>query len=397
MAEIVGLRYVCLTMLSIVRVREVESYCMVAMSKLLGADIPLGLGEADMLKKENIPVVVILLVFVGTANAMQDPVITGEDSVVSDVSDMQDNVSSQEVSLSDVDQTCQFCRSLKCSASSCGCSKWNVAVEGLVMRRDQMDSVPLVIDSANGNVLLGDDLNMGSQDGFHLSVSRQMNHCNDLEFEYYGVEDMGATTHIDTPGAQMTVYGSSFGTAPLDVTYATDLYNFEMNWRRRLRCQRFKSLLGFRVMELREDLSTLDAVSPPQLFQGDVNNHLMGGHFGIEGILFKQCRLVFEGGMKIGVYHNDADFFASFPQAGPAAVFQANEEHTAFTGDLWLDMNYWLTDHLAFRLGYQAMWMEGVALLPEQLDDLAVPILGDLDMAGSPLYQAITFGTQLRW
>ena len=388
-----------MTVLPIFRKREVESLCMDAEIKLLVADIRSGLRVVDMPNngKDLLGVLAIYLLFVGTANAVQAPIVPYEDAAPSCDSAIQDNTISQEDGVSNCGQTCQRCSRRKCKSARCGCSKWNFAIGGFVMRRDQMDSVPLVVDSSNGDVLLDDDLNMGSQNGLRLSVSRQMNHCNDLEFEYFGVENMGATTHIDTPGAQFVVYGAQFGSDPLDVTYATDLYNFEMNWRHRLRCKRFKSLLGFRVMEMREDLLTLDAASPPPLFQGDVSNHLIGGQFGIEGLLFKQCRLEIEGGLKIGIYHNDADFFASFPQAGPAAVFQANEEHTAFTGDMWLGMNYWLTDHLAFTLGYQAMWMEGVALLPEQLDDLAVPILGDLDMAGSPLYQAITFGTQIKW
>ena len=60
-------------------------------------------------------------------------------------------------------------------------------------------------------------------------------------------------------------------------------------------------------------------------------------------------------------------------------------------------VNCQLTDHLALMLGYQTMWIEGVAVLPAQLDDLAVPLLGDLDMSGSPFYHGANLGLRLDW
>jgi hypothetical protein len=40
-----------------------------------------------------------------------------------------------------------------------------------------------------------------------------------------------------------------------------------------------------------------------------------------------------------------------------------------------------------------------VALLPEQLDDLSVPILGmiDFNMGGNPVYHGANFGVELVW
>jgi hypothetical protein len=148
-------------------------------------------------------------------------------------------------------------------------------------------------------------------------------------------------------------------------------------------------------MELDENMTVLDGVSPPELFLGDIDNHLIGFQVGVEGIIWESCRWQIEGGLKAGIYHNEADFDAAFPQAGPAAVFNAAADHTTFAGELWLGANYFVTNNLAVRLGYQAMWIEGVAILPEQLDDLAVPLVGSLDMGGSPFYHGFYFGAQL--
>ena len=277
-------------------------------------------------------------------------------------------------------------------------STWRVAVDSVVMRRDQMDAVPLVVDSGTGNTLLAaNDLDLGYRAGLRLSVARQISRHNDIEFEFFSIEQLGASATVAAPGAQLLMYGATFGSAPLGLEYDTDLRNFEVNWCHYWGSGRIKTLIGFRGMELGEHLTVNDLVSPPGLFLGDVNNQLIGGQIGIEGALWQSRRCEIEGGLKCGVYRNSAEFDAAFPQAGPGAAFQAAEDHTAFSGELWLGVNYDLTDWLALRLGYQAMWVEGVAILPEQLDDLAVPILGDPDVSGSPFYHGATFGLQVAW
>jgi len=276
---------------------------------------------------------------------------------------------------------------------------WQFAVDALILRREHMDAVPLVVDTGSGATLLdADDIGLSHRGGLRLEASRQIiNSCNDIEFEFFFVDQWSALSTIADPGAELVMYGAAFGTDPITLGYGNDLYSFELNWRRALGAGRIKTLLGFRVMELDENMQVTDAVSPPELFLGDVDNHLIGFQVGIEGTLYQRCRLQIEGGLKTGIYHNDADFDAAFPQAGPAATFHAARDHTTFAGELWLGANYSVTDRLALRLGYQAMWIEGVAVLPEQLDDLAVPILGDLDMGGSPFYHGFYLGGQFDW
>ncbi len=349
----------------------------------------------------------VLLLIVGTANAVDDPILALKPPSSSDIA-MLDVIGSQEDGLPHDDKdvpgiddlgyedVCGGCCGSKGGSACCGCSAWHVAIEGLLMRRDQIDSVPLIVGPA-GVLLNSRDLNLDYREGFRLSAARQINPCNDIEFEFFFVDNLGSSTVAATPGAQFTVYGAAFGAAPIALGYSTNLYNYEANWRHSWGSGRVKTLIGFRAMQLGEDMTVADAASPPQLFLGDVENQLYGGQLGIEGVIWQNCRWEIEGGLKCGIYHNSADFDAAFPQAGPAAVFRAAEEHTAFSGELWLGVNYHLTDCIALKLGYQAMWMEGVAILPEQLDDLAVPILGDLDMGGSPLYHGASFGAQLAW
>jgi hypothetical protein len=282
---------------------------------------------------------------------------------------------------------------------SCWCPCWRFTIDGLVMRREHMDTVPLVVDSATGATLLdADDIGLSHRGGLRLSAARQIfNPCNDIEFEFFWIDQWSAFATTDIPGAQITMYGANFGTSPLTLGYGNDLYSVELNWRRAWGYGRIKTLLGLRFMEIDENASVLDAGSLPPLFLGDIDNHLIGLQIGVEGILYQSCRWEIEGGCKMGVYANSADFDAAFPQAGPAATFHAADDHTSFAAELWLGANYCVTDRLSLRAGYQALWIEGVAVLPEQLDDLAVPLVGDLDMGGSPFYHGLYFGAQFDW
>jgi hypothetical protein len=285
----------------------------------------------------------------------------------------------------------------KCAPADCWCPCWRFTFDTLVLRREHMDAVPLVVDGAGATLLDADDIGLSHRAGVRLSAARQINPCNDIEFEFFCLDQWSAFGTVADPGAQFTVYGATLGTSPITLGYGTDIYSFELNWRRAWGSGRVKSLIGFRIMELDENMTVFDAASPPPLFDGDIDNHLIGFQLGVEGILYKSCRWEIEGGTKFGVYHNSADFDAAFPQAGPAAVFTAAEDHTTFSGEVWLGANYYITNRLALRAGYQAMWIEGVAILPEQLDDLAVPLLGDLDMGGSPFYHGAYFGAQIDW
>ena len=74
-----------MTVLPIFRKREVESLCMDAEIKLLVADIRSGLRVVDMPNngKDLLGVLAIYLLFVGTANAVQVPIVPYADKAPS--------------------------------------------------------------------------------------------------------------------------------------------------------------------------------------------------------------------------------------------------------------------------------------------------------------------------
>ncbi|NQT13731.1 MAG: hypothetical protein HQ582_13340 [Planctomycetes bacterium] len=281
------------------------------------------------------------------------------------------------------------------AANPCCYPLWTASTDALVLRRDGIDDVPLVVDTGTGADLFNArDIDLDFQAAPRVSVARRLFGCHDIEFEFFGVNSLADTATVGGAGAQFTVYGAAFGAEPINLAFSSSLYSAELNWRRSWCCDRVKVLAGFRWIELDDDATVRDAASPPPLFIGSTENQLYGFQLGIEGTLLQRGRLEIEAGFKGGVYGNRADVNAAFPQAGPDAVFTADGEKTAFVGEVMVGLNYNLTNCLALRAGYQMLWIDGVALLPEQLDDLAVPIAGEAEMGGRPVYHGYHVGLQ---
>jgi hypothetical protein len=267
-------------------------------------------------------------------------------------------------------------------------------VDALAMRRDQIDSLPLIVDGGGSVLLSTGDLNLDVRAGPRVGIARRLSCSHDLEFEFFGIDGWTSSTAVTTPGAFLPLPSGLVGTSPINVAYGSELYSTELNWRYAWGCH-LKTLLGFRWFELHEDMLFRDALSPPALLVGDVDNHLYGFQLGLEAVVLRVSRLEIECGLKCGIYHNDVDLAGASPQAAQQVLLGA--DHTAFCGELMVGVNYCLTSRLALRAGYQVMWIEGVALLPEQLDNFDPATGGIVDLGGSPLYHGGFVGLQCLW
>ncbi len=73
--------------------------------------------------------------------------------------------------------------------------------------------------------------------------------------------------------------------------------------------------------------------------------------------------------------------------------FITEDEEAAFVTDMRLEGRYHLTDRAALTLGYQLMWVDGVALAPEQLDFTTDQYSGSaLNADGTVFYHGAYFG-----
>ena len=156
--------------------------------------------------------------------------------------------------------------------------------------------------------------------------------------------------------------------------YTSNLYNTEINFRHRASSVSWlTTLAGFRWIEIGEEFGTVfETGGTTPNYAIDVNNHLYGFQLGALANIQNRGPWFFDGWLKAGVYGNSADQETreDFTSAGGSVTYAAaRDSNVAFAGDIGVSVGRRITDRLSARLGYMALWIEGVALAPEQLDN----------------------------
>ena len=129
-------------------------------------------------------------------------------------------------------------------------------------------------------------------------------------------------------------------------------------------------------------------------------NHLYGAQLGAR-LRRTRGQFGWEAGGAAGVYVNDAQQSQSvidFP-AVPLRNASNSSSSAAFVGDLNLTGLYRLTNVWNLRAGYNVLWIQGVALAPDQIDsDFGAALGGShLDNSGGMLLHGVNVGIEARW
>ncbi len=96
----------------------------------------------------------------------------------------------------------------------------------------------------------------------------------------------------------------------VNYNYISQLHSAEINLRRPI-WERLSVLMGFRYLELHEELNSTIDEAP--VLDVNVDNHLYGGQIGMNVAFINTCRWSLEGVIKAGVYGNYSDLAMSIP------------------------------------------------------------------------------------
>jgi hypothetical protein len=116
-----------------------------------------------------------------------------------------------------------------------------------------------------------------------------------------------------------------------------------------------------------EKLPGLPARVFPPFWNTHTKNNLYGPQIGIDGKLFTYKCFSIEGLIKAGVYLNHAQESTGVSLEKIVHPTRASTNHIAFIGEADLPCKYQVTNNLAIRLSYKALWLVGVALAPGQI------------------------------
>jgi hypothetical protein len=301
---------------------------------------------------------------------------------------------------------------------------WYFQTEGIMFRREESSDrvfAALIERELTGDagasafadhvtdVLGVGDLRFGFHAGGRVMIGRTLGAWHALEVSYFQLadwdelaavrDDTEFIAEVDADGVPTVTYPASlfspfsdFGNPPtigLDyndvayVSYGSRLYNLEWNLRQwtylNPRQLQVSMLVGGRYMNLDETLRyhTESAVPTPGGATNDVTTDTGNSMIGLQiGAMMKWHvgrRLWVDCEVKGAAFDNDASQNTVFVHDGVAAfqdphVTRRSDHVAAFALDLNLTATLLVTPRLAVRGGYQALWIDGLALAPNNFN-----------------------------
>lgn len=301
---------------------------------------------------------------------------------------------------------------------------WSIETSSLILFRSDPGSEELIrgIDDPS-NSLNADDLSYGTAYGFQLQLERQLTQRSRFEARYFGTDDffngsskatipneLGDTQRLDVGLPLPRLAGTS-----IQSSIASKLYSFELNMNHEV-TDNIEAIAGFRYVRLKDNLNlnipdaetSLFNIPVPTSLQSEASNDLFGGQIGARARLWNASRFSLTTDFKGGIYGNGArqgsSITTTLPIVGDLVAFSNDRNDTvAFVGEWTLQGNYRLTDRWSVDLGYQLLWIDGVAVGTEQLaaSNYSLPLIGGpgdgIDSHDHVFYQGIMFGVDYVW
>jgi len=260
------------------------------------------------------------------------------------------------------------------------------------------------------------------------------------ELSYFNIFNQSATnaTGPDNPPDWLVMKAPGIFWQTQDFPYqamvwsdSTNLYSAEADGRLAL-SSRVTVLAGFRWLQLNDNLqgtlSPADLTAPtwkqgcnatnctlkdvaqaplggpagnyPPFWSTNTENNLYGLQIGVDGKIFELGRFSADGQIKIGLFDNNAKQSTGVSLEKVVYPSSATANAAAFVSEAGLQLKYQLMDRLALKVGYEALWLDRVALAPAQIQETlttssSAPVhaLG-VNSGSSVFFQGVTAGLE---
>lgn len=283
---------------------------------------------------------------------------------------------------------------------ACGNSQWSGSANALFLfRNDPAASVLAFNTNTPAERLDASDFNFGVHTGYELALNRRVGSRGSVELRYFGLDHWRATFDGQTTPNQLLQFNSAvpvFATSGTGVTadYGSKLHNAEFNLGRYYGdCVRL--LTGFRYLELDELATTsLQNAQVPFSYVDSTRNRLYGTQVGAQGWLICRDRISWDVVGKAGIYGNQAAHTATVSTGTATVNADGGGSRTAFVGELGTNGAYCLTNQLSLHGGYRLLWVDGVALVSDQLASSNFLTGSGFNGSGSVFYHGATAGLE---
>ncbi len=256
--------------------------------------------------------------------------------------------------------------------------RWMVSVDALWLERDVGSSI--FLGSTQTEAMFSDDYPLSLQPGVRLQVGAHLNDRTAVEATYWGLQQWstgdtiigsvaGGNPAIPNPNLMMA--NTSFDA--MTYNYGSRVDNVEIN--ERLLLPSFNPfgeltwLWGFRYFRLADNftLSGLDVNGDYENVTTATTNNLVGLQIGARWARgWNRLEFITEG--KVGLM---ANFYTqNWSDSGTGlTTASASQSGTDFAAllEVSLTLRYHLNQYFALQAAYQAYWVSGLALGPQQL------------------------------
>lgn len=277
---------------------------------------------------------------------------------------------------------------------------FDISMDVMYLRRDNISrrvNFTSLGPGPNPDIVLStDDLDFEDQAGFRFTGAYQIFAGSNLEFTYFGLFNWADSASVSDPAGGLFSSLTGFGTFPpggfpqtdnsvfQSIAYSSSIDNFELNVRKRFtapNCRVQASwLAGVRYVYLLEDF---DYETRGQNLNRDgemdysirARNSLTGFQIGGDLWTCVVPGIKVGGELKAGVFGNYANAKSEIVATQPDAVFREDNDinDVAFVGDASLSAIWRVNPNWTIRFGYNFLYIDGVALAPEQYNDSAPP------------------------
>ena len=186
-----------------------------------------------------------------------------------------------------------------------------------------------------------------------------------FEFQYFNFDNFDVTRRMSGVipvffGGQPSVLSASY-----DLTYNTEIKNHEVNaW---VRSNEFLRIgIGGRYVDLREEFNITEGINSSffatEGFFTDADNDLFGGQLLADIYIPLAPGLNLEFGGRAGIYHNNMDFRVRTLTRD----IHYEDEALSTVFDVNAGLAFQVTPRMQVHFGYQAMFLNDVALGPSQ-------------------------------
>ena len=256
-------------------------------------------------------------------------------------------------------------------------SSWTGSAGALFMGRSDPSSVPLLLSGAGATKFNAQQMDFNVATGLEIRVSRQIE-CGRVELRYFQIDGwnaVGNSPFLATDQIGFVPLAGGIG-APGVVTFQnkSELHSGEINiWRPVHECLSVSA--GFRWTELDDRLE--QAFVLPGLGVADARtdalNHLYGFQVGADALLWTGEKFEISGIVKAGIYGNSADQRTTFSEPPIFEAGAIRDKGTAFLGELGVKGKWQLKSCINLVAEYRLMWIDGVALAPDQIPHTSPP------------------------